>query len=352
MPDFDDDELDRRIRAVVGDAGSDAPRATPMGTVAPVSPDHRRWWAAAAAVVLVAGGVVALAVRHEPDGAAPTTSALPSTSAPSTSVDPAQDCDAIAPAQYDNEGSIHTILSNPQPIDVSVTFSPSAWCSGGRATVTITFTNHGVGIEHLQDPQLILNGGMAKWPIATLAAIDLAPGEHREVTTNVLVPNAPPGSYFVHIYGFDGGAQVGVRGAVACDGTNLSAAVDVPDDVGSMRNNLVVTNISDSPCLLTTPWAVIALTGTNGFTQIPFEQRAFFGDPEALPTRVLQAGERALMFIRVANEGCADPTKTYTWDRLQFWFGAPVGTTDLKADVHFPSPACGLFISAWGSPTP
>jgi hypothetical protein len=358
MTEFDDDELDRRIRATLDDAGSDAPRATPLGTAAPVS-DHRRWWAAAAAVVLVAGGVVALAARHEADVAAPTTSALPSTSAPSTSVAPAEDCDANAPDQYDGLGSIHTIVPNAQPIDVAVTFSPLTWCSGGQADVTVSFTNHGVGIEHLQSPQLIVDGGPAKWPIATLAPLDLAPGEERKVTTHVQVPNAPPGSYTLHIYGFDGGASVELDGPVACDGSNLTATATAQDGaLGNVRTDLVVTNTSAAPCLLLSP---VRISGSekknNGAVEpVEFHTGTYFGDPPPLPSRVLQPGASALMILGTSN-GCDDPAQSHLWSDLFIsvadgFFGYGGSAVSLYVPLTLAQPTCGLSISAWGSPTP
>jgi hypothetical protein len=278
----------------------------------------------------------------------------------------AQDCAAVAPMQYDEHGSVHTIVSNQQPIDIQIVPSPSLWCSGGRAAAVVTFTNRGVGVEHLESPLFLVNGGMAKWPITQLASFDLAPGERHSVEVDVTVPAAPPGRYTLIVYGFDDDATITIDGpdpatmptavppttvfgadSSPCTGHDLTGvAVRRDGAMGNQRTDIVLTNVSGHPCLVFGQPTIEGIRPDGSTEPIPTTDGTYFGPLDSLPDNVVPtAGTVALMLgWGVACLDAGDAPQPWSQLRLLFMDGSYVDVNGGDVDSR-----CGLGLSNFGT---
>ena len=364
-----DDELDRRITALLGAAQQDAP--DPQSATLPRPRRSARWLAVAAAVALVGGGFAALAMRDDPESALPTDSTSSPTTVPSddsqlvtsssaatssTSPTP-RDCSAPAVDSYDTVGSMHTIVQSSQALDVSIEAPDAPWCPGGTGTVRLTVTNVGIGQERLDGVLLILNGGMNKYQLAHTASADepdvlsLAPGAGVTVDYHVDVPSVPPGSYSLQLYGFGNGRDIRIDGPSACATNDLSAVAGAGDGAGQHEMTPVtVTNIGGTPCFLGRPLIVMG-TGPNatGPTQIPFEDGGFFPVDDPRPSRVLQPGESTSVVLTTVNSCLDGASPPVYWSALQIEMSVPGDATigvALGPD-NFLQTQCGLALSGW-----
>jgi hypothetical protein len=370
------DDVDRKIRALFDRAGRDAPDAMEIQAAVP-RPAFRRWPAVAAALVLV-GGILVIA-RHDSGrstsapGTDATTASAPQTTnsetnlttipsavtsaAPSssTTVPTTGDCAAVAPPNYDAIGTIHTIVPNTDPVDVTIVPDTDRWCAGGKGSVVVFFQNRGQDSVTLDRPTLILNGGIAKWEIGELrASLTLAPDEQVSIRAAVVAPPAPPGSYTLAIYGFlNSHVPITIDGAVECTGSTLRVATS---SVGSINSNLkttvTVTNNTSSPCLLSTP---LNASGEAAGVQSPiqFTKSTYFGDPPALPSRVLQPGSSAMLWIDTGVTGvCGTPSPRWTslFLTIAFDYGGAAQPIEVTASGAPFDTGCGLGVSAWGTP--
>ena len=172
---MNDERFDARLRDLLGAAGADAPtslqneraalhRSPATGSSRPLA---RKFVVAAAALALFVGVPVWRHSNLSPTALEPTpTSAIPGTStATSTSAStmpPADErCQLSGITEYDEMGSMHTVMPNAQPIDATVTFDTQGQhCSGDQLQVTITLHNRGAGVETIT-PFLILEIGRA-----------------------------------------------------------------------------------------------------------------------------------------------------------------------------------------------
>jgi hypothetical protein len=358
-----DDELDRRITALLALAQQDAP--APANDALPQPGRSRRWLAAAAAVVLVGGGVTALALRDEPVIVAPSestrvdTTSTPTQSsvAPSTTVAEGGDCSAPAVDAYDTVGSMHTIVESSQALDIEIEALGGPWCPGGTGLVRVTATNIGASQEELIPLQLILNGGMNKYPLALAKPLDetgglsIAPNSGITVEVHVTVPAAPPGPYTVQLYGFGSGADVRIEGPLACATADL-AAVAGPSTGSALQvlTPITVTNTGTTPCFLGKPVIVLGANGSAAATQIPFDDGGYYAANDSRPSRVLNAGEVTTVVLTTDNS-CIDDTPNY-WATLQLVLDLQLSSA---VEVAFGPDSrvqtqCGLFVAGWAAP--
>jgi hypothetical protein len=333
----------------------------------PEGRDPRRWIAVAAAVTLVAGGGIALAARQgDRRTSAPSPSTIVAvdsttqiTPVATPSADPTTESTTAAPANcedtaatsYDEIGSMHTVVPSGQPISVIIVPTGSAWCTAGHGEADVTLTNHGAGVEHVQDAKLVLHGGSAKWALEDWPPFDLGPGGSRVLHASFTVPGVSPGQYGLIVYGYDGFAEITVDGPVLCAGNDLSVVASSGDRVmGNVRTDVVVTNHGAVPCLIPDPLIVFGLRPDGTMAQVNFSHGTYFGEPMPLSSHVVPAGGRAALIVGTgAPDVCAASVHSpQPWIGLRFDLSI-VGNSSVDAIVALDS-ACGIGISAWGQP--
>ncbi len=367
-----DDELDRRITAVLGLAQQDAP--DPQSAALPHPPRGARWLAVAAAVALVGGGVAVLAMHDEPESVVPAEStalttlashgsqlATSSSAATSSTIPAPRACSAPAVDSYDFFGSMHTVVQSAQALEISIEALDAPWCPGEVGVVRLTVTNVGAGQEQLDPVLLILNGGMPKYQLTHRSdesepdVLSLAPGTGITVEYHVTLPAVPPGSYSLQVYGFGPGTDVQVAGPPACDTVDLAAVAGVSDGAGGHEMTpITVTNTGDATCFLGKPVVVMASAadGTTTASPIPFEEGGFFPVIDPRPSRVLAPGESTLVVLTTENS-CLEPaTSPMYWSQVQLWTG-PQGNSNVVVDLgpdNRVQTECGLAISGWATP--
>ena len=376
----DHDDLDRKIRALLGRASNDSPEPMEIRPLVVRAP-FRRWPAVAAALVLVAG--VAVIARHDsgrsssapgtdasPPSAPPSTnsetnlttvpSAVTSTASPasSTTVPTTRDCAAVAPANYDAFGTIHTISPNSQPVDVTITADSGSWCAGGNGSVLVTFHNRSRESVTVDRPTLILaSNGPAKWDMGELrASLTLAPDERVSIPAAIVAPPAPPGDYTIAVYGFlNSNVPITIEGLVVCDGSMLSVSVrNLGSASGNVRTDVTVKNITAVSCILARPANVLGLTKAHTTaTPIEFTQSTYLGDPPGAPLRILAPDHSATLWLDSTITGvCGTPSSQWTLLDLNLAFDAQGAA--IPVQVESPGKpfdtGCGLGVSAWGQP--
>jgi hypothetical protein len=357
-----DEELDRRITALLALAQQDAP--APQKAILPAPRRTGRILAIAASVVLIGVAGVALVARGRSDhpSAATTASSVDITSTPSqSSTDPSttvadeRNCSAPAVDSYDTVGSMHTIVPSAQALDIAIVALDGPWCPGGSGFVRVTATNVGTSQERLIPLQLILNGGMNKYPLSLAnltgeyGGMSVAPGSSITIEVHVSLPAVPPGAYLLQVYGFDSSADVNVAGPTACASTDLSAAVG-PSDNGPHHQTtpLTVTNVGAAPCFLGKPLIVMGV-GSDGIpaTQIPLRE-GFDSVEDPRPSRVLQPSEATSIVVRTVD-GCLDSTHPAVyWSGLQLVMDR-VGSSAIQVTGRFQT-ACGVSLTGWARP--
>lgn len=364
-----DDELDRRITALLGLAQHDAPQ--PLLAPLPAPRRTGRWLAAAAAVLLVVAAGTALALRDGNDNVASVVTTVPgvdSTVGETTAVVPStastvptepRDCSAPAVDAYDSYGTMHTIVESSQALEIELVALDAPWCPGGTGVVRVTATNVGAGQERLDPIHLILNGGMNKYTLVHDDTVDeagglsLAPGTGMTVEYHVLVPAAPPGSYSLQVYGFGPGTDVRIDGPAACTTDHLSAVAGSSDGAGGkVMTPITVINTGTTPCFLGKPLIVMGTdAGGTGDTQIPFDDGGYFAADDSRPSRVLKPGGSTTMVL-TTDDSCLDDTVSY-WSTLQVTMDPLLPSSfdvALGPDSRVQT-QCGLFISGWAPAT-
>jgi hypothetical protein len=370
-----DDELDRRITALLGLAQADAPK--PADVTRPRPERTHRWIAMAAAVVVIAVGVAALTLHGEPATVSPADSTPIDTSLSETTIAetlataqsttptlPSQQSTCSAPAvdSYDMVGSMHTIVESAQALDIEIESLDTPWCPGGTGVARLTVTNIGVDQERVYPIQLILNGGVNKYPLTHIGSdqepggLSLAPGTAITVEYHVAVPAVPPGSYLLQLYGFASSADVRIDGPLACATADLEAVAGLSDGAsGNVGTPITVTNTGTRPCFLGKPLMVMA-TGPDGTgaTQVQFSEGAFFPVVNPLPSRVLAPGARTMLVLTTHNTCLGPTTESVSWSSMQVQM-SPLGNSTLNVTFHSWShvqTACGLELSGWGDVAP
>jgi hypothetical protein len=275
-----------------------------------------------------------------------------SSSAPVTTVIVALDCSDTTAAEYDPVGSMHTVVPSGQPITATITTNRDAWCTGGEGEADVTMTNTGPGIEHLQNAQLVLSGGAAKWPLQSWEPFDLAAGESRALQASFQLPDVNPGRYGLLMYGYDGYTTVELEGPTVCATSDLMATGTTGDSaMGNIRTDIAITNVGTNPCLLSDPIAVAGLDPDGSATPLTVTKGTYFGDPPPLASHVLPISGRAVLNLNTGWPCLDDAHPSVMWSglRLTFLPGPSFETSSVDVTVDIDT-ACGLGISALGGP--
>lgn len=350
----DDERFDQRTRNLPDLAGADTPQNTHEQLGAPQRRTGTRVLAVAAALALAVAAAVALspARNHEQPQVLPATS---NAQAPSTVAHSAGDptvpdgprCTLPEIDEYDELGTMHTVVPNTQPLDASVTVdSKGPYCSGDSMIVTISVYNRGAGVENVT-PRLILAGGANKYPVAELPAFDLQPEETLTQSLEVTLPAAPPGDYWLGLYGFGDIANITLANPPLCDETRIEPRFTSDGAAGTEYLFIALPNVSAGPCLLGPErWAGAIVDGVEQALPSPYAL-----DPELLPplrSPLLQPGESAGLVVATTN-GCLDGTvmpQPIGVLALHLSMGGTPLTVDLRQSGA--QTACSFAMSSWG----
>lgn len=313
-----DDSFDQRVRELLSMAGSDAP--TDLVDIADAPTTARRsavprvLLVAAAMAALVAGLGVVVSRRSGQDVVAPTPSSTSApgstTSGPVSSLPQPERCTLPGVVEYDDLGSMHTVVPNTQPLEASVTVhSDGPYCSGDTITVNYTVRNRGVGVETFE-PYIILSGGANKYSLATPVPLRLEPGQQITTSEEVTLPGVPPGQYWIGLYGLGAIANITLANPPMCDATHLTTSVATDVAGGGMRFAFVTaTNVAEDACFLG-PVRRIGNVGKDLAGQT-VEQQLVVTAPVVLPSlprlesHVLQPNASAGIVVATSN-GCLD----------------------------------------------
>ena len=363
MTDRPDDELDRRIRSTIGRARADAPAPPPfdsMPTIAP--PSWGRWFAVAATLVLVAGAVVALVARADerhPTTAPATTvpngseAATASTAQASSTTVPTLNCPTPHAAYYDIVGTMHTLVADTRDISVAITLETPVVCTEGGVATEVVFTNHGTTTEHLQYPQLILNGGMGKWVLAEFLPFDLAPGASHTERSAASLPAVQPRTYSLTVLDSNGylkgnEVQLTVQGPdlptfpppttlsplapVRCAASDLTAT-SAHSSAGTLgeRTDVVLTNVSGRGCTYLSVESVAAFAADGSVQPFDLQPDETLGNPPELTDGVLAAG--ASVTVRFHwTQSCEPAVASRSVTVLRLTLPAQMGDVDVLVD--------------------
>lgn len=353
-----DDGLDQRIREVLGRAGADAPDEVTLASGKGSTAGHGvrfRVLMVAASLVLLLAAVVALGARNpevRDDAASATDPTQPSSTVASTSValtlPEGPRCLLSKVAEYDELGTMHTVVPNQQPLTASVTVDSSGpYCSGDMVLVTVTVRNQGAGVERVS-PRLILAGGANKYLIEELPSFELQPNEVSVRQHAVTLPPAPPGDYWIGLYGLGDIATIALSNPPLCDGTTVRSTFTADGAMGTEYAFITVTNTSSAPCLL---GRVLWVGDVSGGTEhvVPSDGAPAPGVTQPLGSRLLPPGGTAGIVAATSN-GCLDGTIVEI----------PMGILTLHLGVGADAPitvdvngmlqrGCGFLLSDWGA---
>jgi hypothetical protein len=258
-------------------------------------------------------------------------------------------------AGYDFIGTMHTVVPSGQPIIATITLHGDALCTGGHGEADVTLTNNGPGTEHVQNPQLVLSGGAAKWTLQDWPPLDLAAGESHTLAASFPVPGVNPDGYDLFVYGYDGFAKVAVEGPTVCSTSDLSAVGAIGGEaMSNLRTDITITNIGSHPCLLPDPNIIQGLNPPEEPTQLAFSKGMYFGDPPPLASHVLPVGGQAALWVGTIT-GCLDDPSRVPWSGLRLSFTSTPSFELTMLDVAvIIDPPCSnnLSISSYGRVTP
>jgi len=355
----DDERFDERMRVTLEPAGRDAPGDVAAAGSVQTRSVRSRMLVVAASLTLVLAGVVALTSTRkaaESDVAPATTDASQSSIVPSTLAQSSGDptvpdgprCTLPDVTEYDEIGTMHTVVPNTQPLDASVIVESSGpYCSGDSIVVAITVQNVGVGFESVT-PRLILGGGANKYPIADLPAFDLKPNETRTQSYELTLPAAPPGDYWVGLYGFGDPAHITLANPPLCDETMLLTTAAGDGAMGTHYAFITGTNVGQGNCFISRVlWVENIVDGVP--TQVPVSGVLEQPGLPPLLSHVLRPGD-SVGIVVATSSGCLDGTVVeQPIGVLALYMSGtviPPVTVDLR-DMGVQA-ACGLSISDWG----
>lgn len=353
-----DDELDRRIRAVLDLARADAPEPTEpaSASVVDISARPRRWplmVGAAAALVAVVGGVLLMRDRDDMPTivtAVPSSTAVSEPSTTDSSIS-TESCGSGLAQPYEERGTIHTVV--PNSMAVVVTIEGNSVCTGGTTTVSVTLFNRGYEAVDLGGTNLIVASGAEKFVVGVLGADPLAPGATSTRDVQIQVPAIEPGNYFLYVYGFFDTATLAVVGPPVCDVTQLRSKVVLQDGASMNRFQVTrITNVGDDRCVLLRPvWASgVVFGGTSEPIQPQSGAGYFAGSMTPLVDHALDPGESADLWTTTSS-ACLDgvvQSKVYDFLDVQLGLINDQQFVAVGSDVDV---ACGLWISDWAEPT-
>lgn len=355
----DDERFDQRMRVTLEPAGQDAPwDAAAAGSVQTRSV-RSRMLVVAASLTLVLAGVVALTSTRkaaESEVTPATTDASQSSIVPSTLAQSSGDptvpdgprCTLPDVTEYDEIGTMHTVVPNTQPLDASVIVeSGGPYCSGDSIVVAITVHNLGVGFESVT-PRLILGGGANKYPIADLPAFDLKPNETRTQSYELTLPAAPPGDYWVGLYGFGDIAPITLANPPLCDETTLETTAAKESALGADYTFITGTNVGQGNCFVSRVlWVENIVDGVPA--QVPASGVLEDLRLPPLLSHVLRPGDSVGIVVGTNRWCLDDPVVEQPIGVLALYMSGtviPPVTVDLR-DVAVQA-ACGVAISDWG----
>ena len=312
----------------------------------------------AAALALLAGVIVwghskpsPTALEPTPTSAIPGTSTATSTSA-STTLPPDERCQLSGITEYDEVGSMHTVMPNAQPIDATVTIGTQGpYCSGDQLQVTITLHNRGAGVETIA-PFLILGGGANKYPVAQLPEVELQPNAAWSDSRSVTIPAAPPGQYWLGLYGLGDSSTITLENPPLCDATFVETRYTSDGAGGTQYTFVTLTNVSDGRCLLgPVLWAGSVNEGQERSLGTPGQLAPAMLPP--LPSRLLKPGESAGLVLATTN-GCLDGTVVPQPIGMLTLHLSTWNPSALNVDLHqsFVQTACSFSMSGWGGAPP
>lgn len=352
----DDERFDERIRDVLGMAGADAPGDMHAAGSAHARSVRSRMLVVAASLALVLAGAVALGSRRdraEPQVASVTTVAPAQSTVAQSSGDPTVPdgprCTLPNVTEYDEIGTMHTVTPNLQPLDASVTVeSGGPYCSGDSIVVTVTVHNRGVGMETLT-PRVILGGGANKYPVADLPAVDLQPNESVTRSHELALPAAPPGDYWIGLYGLGDVAPITLANPPLCDETRLETTAISDGAMGTHYAFITGTNVSDGNCFIGPVRRVDNIVdgvprplATSGMPEQP-------GLPP-LQTHVVRPGD-SVGIVVATTSGCLDGTVVEQPIEVLALHMSTRDVTPVTVDLRGIGlqSACGFRLSDWGA---
>lgn len=367
---MNDERFDARLRDLLGAAGADAPtslqneraalhRSPATGSSRPLA---RKFVVAAAALALFVGVPVWRHSNLSPTALEPTPSKTTSEPSTQTSAQTSTSASTMPPAdercqlsgitEYDEVGSMHTVMPNAQPIDATVTIGTQGpYCSGDQLQVTITLHNRGAGVETIA-PFLILGGGANKYPVAQLPEVELQPNAAWSDSRSVTIPAAPPGQYWLGLYGLGDSSTITLENPPLCDATFVETRYTSDGAGGTQYTFVTLTNVSDGRCLLgPVLWAGSVNEGQERSLGTPGQLAPAMLPP--LPSRLLKPGESAGLVLATTN-GCLDGTVVPQPIGMLTLHLSTWNPSALNVDLHqsFVQTACSFSMSGWGGAPP
>lgn len=351
----DDQRFDERIRDLLRMAGSDAPDDAPASGATRVRSARSRVLVVAASLALVLVGALALTSRRsadQPQVAPNTTITLPQSTVAQSSGDPTVPdgprCTLPNVTEYDEIGTMHTVVPNQQPLDASVKVeSDGPYCSGDSIVVTVTVHNSGVGVETVT-PRLILGGG-PNIAVAELPAFDLQPNETLSRSHELSLPAAPPGDYVLGLYGFGLGANITLANPPLCDETRLETTAISDGAMGTHYAFITGTNVSDGNCFIGPVRRVDNIV--DGVPR-PLATSGMLDQPRLPPlqSHVLRPGD-SVGIVAATTSGCLDGTVLVDPIEVLALHMSSRGMTPVTVDLRAVGlqSACGFRLSDWGA---
>ena len=350
----DDHRLDEGIRSLLGMAGADAPTDTvPVHAIVTRHARSRVLVVAAAVVLVLVGAVVLTSGRDgQPQVAPATTPVAVSSTVAQSSGDPTVPdgplCTVPNITEYDEIGTMHTVMPNEQPLDAYVTVdSTGSFCSGDTIVVSVTVHNRGVATESVPT-RLILNGGPNKYPVIEYPPYPLQPGNSRTETFEVTLPAAPPGNYVLGLYGLGEGAPITLANPPLCDETTLETTATADAAMGTHYAFITGTNVGTRDCFIGAVRRV-----ENYVDGIPNLLSNVGGlDQPSLPplqSHVLRPGDRVGIVVSTTSS-CLDGTVVEQPIEVLALHMSMRGVTPVTVDLRGVGvqSACDFSLSDWG----
>lgn len=134
--------------------------------------------------------------------------------AASAPITPTNGCDRPPPGQYDDFGSVHTIVEGSNAANISIEYHVplGAICPGAQIDVTMLVANSS-GDEQLFAPGfLLLSQGMPKWSFGDVPDTAIPPNESVYITVHATIPDSiRPGIYELWARGYDESTVINVQ---------------------------------------------------------------------------------------------------------------------------------------------
>jgi hypothetical protein len=241
--------------------------------------------ASAIVVVMLAVGSNSTAISIEPSWPVVSVVATPPTT-PGAAAEPAMyvsGCDHPLPDEFDEIGSVHTVVTpdNATDFEVRISYPPTRLCPTGTVTVRLTITNvSDAPTVFAAGRGLILSSGLAKWNIGSIPDMRLAAGATVTVRVTGAIPaGLAPGTYTLFAEGYSGDTTITVSTphtdqpapSVGTTADEQRATTDPAPPSGAQTSNVIpdgtytrVATLVDGEALGLGPEFVEAIAGPDG----------------------------------------------------------------------------------------